>query len=1210
MTIWRVMRYLVLLIFVSLALSVLFVRHLLLPGIDRYRPQIIDYVEQQIGLALELEHLSADWKSLNPNFSFIGLLIKDPQTQGVLLRIPQLEASLSWRSLFERKPLFRRLHTQGLQLDIRRDHAGTWWLLNQAIDFSDSGEDSPALGPLLHWLSLQRHVSISQSILRWQDQLREAPILELEHVNVELVNRSRRHQLAVTAVPPADLGQAFKLQFQAETESEIEDPTTWRPQMYKGRIYLSLQDIEPKAWKAWLPVPDLWQAGSVTLHASQDFSPGQWGNLNIELLLKQILLQKHGGLGRLAAGSLRLFSQAPLASYRHMLLDGPAHAAPLVFQAQGKHVFLSHADVSDAELELRLAHLEGQVWRDKQQAWRVQDASLRLSNQDLDARLHGSWRSDPATVAGRVDMRGSIEQFDLAKLVNYLPLSVEADARDWLHESLQAGRLYDGSLSLQGDIDYFPFGLNPEAGEFLLEGKFKNGLIDYLPANTTFMGWPRLESLSGQLEMRNARLRVHADQASMPLKSKTPIDLKEIHAEIDNLEYQSVLSVRGISQAPAASYIALFTQTPLGGMLDHLFDNAQGTGQWTVPLSLTVPLTHADDTQLQGELQFSSSAIKLMPEAPWLRDLQGSLLFSERGVAAKALTGQLLGGSVSVAGRMEPGTSGLRLEGQVHAENLGEYVDAQALRRLNGSLDYSSVMTLNENGHFGMELESNLVGVDSHFPAPMSKSAASAMPLKATWSSSEKGHQSWLDIRLQTEPVTQMRLLRQAGQETGSFFQAMSVLVDQQAPFPEAGTVVDGRYSTLDLDAWNKVLDEFDLPWEGSASVQAPAPARRLLPELVRSRVQVEHGQFLGVPLDHLTVSSQQQRDGNFRLDISSTQTAGTIWGRTVHRKPVGLWKLHFNRLRLGQKEKETDTRASQARQQFLDLDEHLVLPDIDVKIDRLSLYERDVGKVQVLGRALNQGRQWKLEKLQLEGSGLRLSGDGYWQLRGPHRGLHLSTHADIEDLGAYLKQLGIKDMLEAGKGKAEMTVFWQDFPWSVDRSTLQGHVGLQLHKGRFSSVGSRSARLLELISLQSMSRILSMEFNLRGLFKDGFPFDDWTGDLNLKAGKLSTQDYRISGPVGLIVLDGHLDLLNEIIDLQAQVLPKFDVSGAALAAGVVINPFLGVGTFLAQWLLQDPLSQGMALRYRVSGSIDNPAVDELTAKAAPQESPPVFIEP
>src|SRR3546814_20990442 len=88
--------------------------------------------------------------------------------------------------------------------------------------------------------------------------------------------------------------------------------------------------------------------------------------------------------------------------------------------------------------------------------------------------------------------------------------------------------------------------------------------------------------------------------------------------------------------------------------------------------------------------------------------------------------------------------------------------------------------------------------------------------------------------------------------------------------------------------------------------------------------------------------------------------------------------------------------------------------------------------------------------------------------------------------------------------------------PWDFSKADLNGNIEFKLADGRFSTLNSYSARLLELLSLQSVKRLARLVFNPAGLTKEGFPYDNLRVTFVLKNGLLSTSDYCVIGPVGI----------------------------------------------------------------------------------------------
>jgi len=115
-----------------------------------------------------------------------------------------------------------------------------------------------------------------------------------------------------------------------------------------------------------------------------------------------------------------------------------------------------------------------------------------------------------------------------------------------------------------------------------------------------------------------------------------------------------------------------------------------------------------------------------------------------------------------------------------------------------------------------------------------------------------------------------------------------------------------------------------------------------------------------------------------------------------------------------------------------------------------------------------------------------------------------------------------------------------------------------------------------------------------------GLTFDTVRSRMRLESGRLIVDDFRLNGPSSAIVASGTTNLKSESLNFQAVVVPKLDVSGASVLAGTIVNPAVGVGAFLTQWLLQAPLQRAMTVRYHVTGTWADPLLNDV---ALPSEA-------
>ena len=71
---------------------------------------------------------------------------------------------------------------------------------------------------------------------------------------------------------------------------------------------------------------------------------------------------------------------------------------------------------------------------------------------------------------------------------------------------------------------------------------------------------------------------------------------------------------------------------------------------------------------------------------------------------------------------------------------------------------------------------------------------------------------------------------------------------------------------------------------------------------------------------------------------------------------------------------------------------------------------------------------------------------------------------------------------------------------------------------------------------------------------------------------------------------------------MRVLVLPEIN-AGLASLGYVLVNPAVGLGSFLAQYILRDPLRKILAYEYRLKGSWDEPLVEQIKQRSRYNES-------
>lgn len=1188
-------------VYVVVAAALLGLRYWVLPRIDDWRPRIEAYASETLGARVEIGRIEADWRGLNPSLKLSSVALYADDTAPVLT-LPSVSAVLGWRSVLRLSPSLLSLRIDGPELQVRRDAGNRLWVAGQSVDLQ-ARHDAAGSSRLLRWLGAQRDLALVDATVHWHDEYRQAPDIALRNVNLRLSNGTLAHRFALSAEPPAALARDLSLRGRF-----ARNPLLAGAQRWTGELYAEINDAEPSAWAPWLPAPRV--AGRAAARAWLTLDQGEVTDVTLDTALRDVRWRAPDDATwvGLAEGTLRL-QGAPgdIVQWADVPLARGDENAGVALRGElaGLSANLPHT-FDPALLQADTVRVDASLRRPAQQPAVIDVRQLEIVNADLDARLRGRWTSQGKTAAGTADFQGNLARAAMPAIYKYLPLEVNADAREWLARGLPAGQARDAAVTVKGDLDDFPFEDEGDVGEFRIAGAYSGAIVDYAPAHGDTKGWPRLENLSGNFAVDKVSLSLDSPGGAIAHTGDGhTVTLGAVTAAIPDMEHQATLHVDGQTSGPVPAYLALAAHSPLGELLDGALDSAQGTGAWQVALKLDVPLLDAENTQVDGRISFAGNTFRFVPQMPELSALRGDLHFSERGLRIDSLHTEFLGGSATIAGRLEHDGDALRLAGTLPASGLAQLSRSPILARFTGQTPYRGQLAYGTDNVLDITVESDLAGLAIDLPAPLGKARAESRPLKARWgpAKSAAGQRDQLSVSL--EPGLALLLEHErAAPRRAPYFSRGAMGVGRPAELPASGLAADIQIPELDLDAWEALAEQAS---PSRAGGKASKTGRAALPMLSRIDLQAAVLRVGGWTLNDLKLNATRPQPEHWQVNLDSRQAAGSLAWREASGAIAGQVTARLSHLALGDAEAQAATRDDTPM-----VDDDLSdIPAIDLRAEQFSLYGRPLGTLEVLGTNLARGKSWRLDKLRVSNEAATLDATGNWRLDGAQRGLTVDAKGEFKDLGAFLDGIGYKQVVAGGTGTVQGKLTWRDLPWSHDLANIDGEARLSLDKGRLVNVNSRSARLLELLSLQSLQRLAKLDFNPANLVRDGFPFDTIRGDMTLSRGILHTEGYKLNSPVATIVLAGDADIVAETWNLRAVVIPNLDASGAAVVTALAVNPLIGLGAFVTQWLLKQPLARAMTMEYTVTGSWDDPKLQPVETKppSDPKEGPENYIE-
>lgn len=867
----------------------------------------------------------------------------------------------------------------------------------------------------------------------------------------------------------------------------------------------------------------------------------------------------------------------------------------------------------------------------------LQATDLRFANADAQGEAKLSWRtSDPARSSSRsrfpgvLDLSGTLARADGTRVHRYLPLGIEADVRHYVRDAVTAGTASQVQFKVRGDLNDLPFE-RPGQGDFHIAAKVKDVTYAYVPARLQNAGerpWPALTQLSGELVFDRSSMAVR--KASGGFAGSPRLRMGQIEAQIPDLSH-TVVSVTAQGRGPLAEMLSVVATSPLAGLTSHALDKASGSGAADLQLKLSLPINDINKSRVQGSVAFAGNEVQIAPDVPVLARVRGAVQFSDTGFTLAGVQAQALGGDVRLEGGMR-GTNGnggepsvqVRAQGTATAEGLRQARPLGLLthlaRQATGSAPYTLVLGV-RRGVPELQVSTTLQGMALALPAPLGKPADSSLPLRfenqltreslapaAAGATPPLHDQITLDLGalglasyVRDIGGAQPRVLRGAI--------GLGLGPGESAPMPPSGVTANVRLAHVDLDAWESALQASPQPAAGAGASAGPSgPAQDYLPTslAVRAGTLAMQGRTL-----HDVVVGGSRDGGTWRANLDARELDGYVEYRQASAtEHAGRLYARLARLSVPQ---------STASEVDALLDEPPgTLPALDIVVQDFELRGRKLGRLEI--DAQNRGggdgaqREWRLGKFNLVTPEATLAGSGNWALlasasagRAPERRTVMNFRLDIRDSGELLARFGMPDVVRRGKGRLEGQVAWIGAPISPDYHTMAGQLNVNMEGGQFLKADPGLAKLLGVLSLQSLPRRLTLDF--RDVFSEGFAFDFVRGDVRIEQGVAHTNNLQMKGVNAAVLMEGHADLARETQDLHVVVVPEINAMTASLVA-TAINPVIGLGSFLAQVFLRGPLIAAATQEFRIEGTWADPRIVRLEHRKPATGATPTAANP
>ena len=855
-----------------------------------------------------------------------------------------------------------------------------------------------------------------------------------------------------------------------------------------------------------------------------------------------------------------------------------------------------------AEPKIKLDRANGQVtWSKKKGNWVINAKQLALSNPEIDTTLDINYVIGDPKKPDQMTLDMHFARASLTTAYRYLPLGMGQDVRLYLSKAFSAGNVQKGSLHIKGDPNGIPFP-NSSSGEFSLNLPITEATFSPVPLLPSNQGvWSAFSKVNGIIAMQNSRFTVDVAQANYK-----DVVLNKFHAEIPNVSAkQLVLSVNGNAQGNAPQILEYLFASPLGKKESRLEKNLRVSGPLSFDLGLKVPLSNNDDVNVDINLALPGNRAQ-WANLPPLDNLKGKIRITEVNPAFEDVTANFLGGSLKISNAPSPGKQNFNIAGDISASFIKDYLvntmkteSTSILEAMSGSAKYEGSLSFNKTGS-ETNLKFDLRDWASTAPAPAKKLAGVPMMGQITFktapnSQSGGNRLSW------NGKLGEIYTMQGDVNAANEFRSALGI--GAPANLSQPGFQLNLASNELNLDDW---LDFFRKQnQKNNISKVDDASANNIyITAQVKKLILFERA------WQDMSLSASN-KNIDWRMRINSPLIAGQIQYEIPNKTHAsGLISGHLTRLKvpdepaLANDVKSLSTEAAKSVQKNKAGKSKLspnAIPSLDLTIDDFNWSKAILGQTKLKTKTSNN--LLTVESIQfnnLQGSSVN-SGQWIGATANQQEHSNININLDIKDAGLIIANWSSEKSVEGGQGKLTANAEWDGSPFNPKYETLNGKVNLNLEKGRLLEVNTSGAQILDVLSLQSLFRFatLDLQGSLGNIVSKGTPFNSINASFDISNGVAQTKQFTMSLDQARVAMTGQINVSKQSQDLRVTIFPTIDATAGSLAA-FAINPIVGLGALVGQYLITNQINRNLQSDYLVQGSWDKPEVIPLDQKGQP----------
>ena len=771
--------------------------------------------------------------------------------------------------------------------------------------------------------------------------------------------------------------------------------------------------------------------------------------------------------------------------------------------------------------------------------------NISFNNAFINGSINGSIKNSLEKGA-YLDIQASIPFIDLKHAKTYYPKTIGTESLHWLDTSLLEGSLENTLVSIKGSSDDFPFvdaqnRPDPNEGSFVVTTTGKNTLIEY------GTGWPVIEKFDFNASVNAGTFELLSKKGQFLGNT-----IKELKTTIPAIAIEHpILNLQSTLDSPTREAIKFINNSPIKESVQHLFDEATGSGEGKLKVNIDIPMNNLDAITFKGNYQFlESNLTNPAVGIPKIEKIKGLVTFDEKNVKTENLTGTMFGGNTNISLVADASKAiKVKLNGKFTDKGIEEKLGTR-FSKLNGSANWEGLLEY-KKPLLNIQLSSDLKGIEMSYPAPFNK----ARDKEEKFYFTKKQNNTKTDqIEFAYSNIVSSKITRIEKNNIMSIDKGYISINSDIKTNTQKGLYLKANLPYVNLDDFISVYSEGD---SGSGF------------KIDKADIALKHADLFDRRFNNMKIEIAPV-SASTKFKISSNETSGNLlWTEKDNKLTARL-----NGLKLPNEIKKLSSTESSSSQK---------VPNLDIKIDSLEVDGKKVGKLELVSMTSKQNINIQKFKIINDKNIFQAEGDWIGWNKNPISNINFSWK--ISNLGETLNFLGFPNFVKDGEADVSGQLRWPGNPFSFDKTKVDGSFNLDVRKGIIQKVEPGIGRLFGLLTLQSLPRRLSLDF--RDLFGSGFVLDTMNVAVRVNNGIMKTSNFRMDGPAAEVFMSGEINIIKETQDLNLKVTPHISdsLSIAALAGG----PLVGAVAFIAQKILKDPLNKVLTSEYRIIGTWEKP---------------------